>query len=56
MSDLQATRKELTIELANCERGAFPGSKESRREFAAMMALEAFDTAHPEIVEALRAA
>lgn len=56
MQDLINQRRELTDALANCESGAFPGSAARRREMAAMMALDAFDKAHPEVIAQIRAA
>ncbi len=42
-------REVLTTRLANCIRGAFPGSAAHKRESAALAALEAFDLANPSV-------
>ena len=42
-------REVLTTRLANCSRGAFPGSAAHKRESAALAALEAFDLANPSV-------
>jgi hypothetical protein len=42
-------REVLTTRLANCSRGAFPGSLAHKRESAAIAALEAFDAANPSV-------
>jgi hypothetical protein len=42
-------REVLTMRLANCSRGAFPGSLAHKRESAALAALEAFDLANPSV-------
>lgn len=42
-------REVLTARLANCSRGAFPGSAAHKRESAALAALEAFDVANPSV-------
>ena len=55
VNDLRAERKALTNRLANCDSGAFPGSREWRAERAAMDALAAFDAAHPEVLVAINA-
>ena len=49
MEEMIAQRRTLTTELANCDRGACPGSNAARRQYAALDALAAFDAAHPEI-------
>jgi predicted phosphatase len=49
MQKLIDQRKPLTDALANCERGAFPGSKEWLAESKALKALRAFDVANPEV-------
>ena len=53
--ELQDQREDLVLDLACCERGAFPGSKESKKETACMMALKAFDEKHPEVIAAIKA-
>ena len=53
LATLIEQRGELTDALACCERGAFPGSREWRAENRAMMALSAFDAAHPEAIREL---
>lgn len=52
---LVAERNTLARALADCEPGAFPGSKAYRAESVAMKALGAFDLAHPEILGIVRA-
>ena len=47
---LTTERRTLTDALASCKRGAFPGSRESRREAVALRALSDFDLAHPEVI------
>lgn len=42
-------REVLTTRLANCSRGAFPGSLAHKRESAAIAALDAFDAANPSV-------
>lgn len=54
-TDLLAARRLLVDELSRCERGAFPGSRAAKREYAAMDALSAFDAAHPEVKAAIDA-
>lgn len=49
-NDLAAARINLTTELACCDSEAFPGSKGARRYSAALVALDAFDRAHPEVL------
>jgi len=46
---LAEQREVLTTRLANCSRGAFPGSLAHKRESAALAALEAFDLANPSV-------
>ena len=46
---LAEQREVLTNRLANCSRGAFPGSAAHKRESAALAALEAFDLANPSV-------
>jgi len=46
---LAEQREVLTTRLANCSRGAFPGSLAHKRESAAIAALEAFDAANPSV-------
>ena len=46
---LAEQREVLTTRLANCSRGAFPGSAAHKRESAALAALEAFDLANPSV-------
>ena len=46
---LAEQRELLTTRLANCSRGAFPGSLAHKRESAALAALEAFDLANPSV-------
>ena len=46
---LAEQREVLTTRLANCSRGAFPGSLAHTRESAALAALEAFDLANPSV-------
>ena len=46
---LAEQRDVLTTRLANCSRGAFPGSAAHKRESAALAALEAFDLANPSV-------
>jgi hypothetical protein len=46
---LAEQREVLTTRLANCSRGAFPGSAAHKRESAAIAALEAFDLANPSV-------
>lgn len=46
---LAEQREVLTTRLANCIRGAFPGSAAHKRESAALAALEAFDLANPSV-------
>ena len=46
---LAEQREVLTMRLANCSRGAFPGSAAHKRESAALAALEAFDLANPSV-------
>ena len=46
---LAEQREVLTTRLANCSRGAFPGSAAHKRESAALAALEAFDIANPSV-------
>lgn len=53
LSELIAERQTLTDALADCERGARPGSKVWMMEKEAMKALSAFDKKHPEVVNAL---
>ena len=50
MQALIAEREKLAAALADCERGAFPGSREWREESSALRALAAFDAAHPEVL------
>ena len=52
---LKDQREDLVLDLACCERGAFPGSKESKKEIECMKALEAFDIAHPEVIAEIKA-
>ena len=54
--ELKDTRDDLVSDLANCNRGAFPGSKDSKKEIECMRALEAFDAAHPEVITAIKLA
>mgnify|MGYP006895929344 FL=1 len=42
-------REVLAERLANCSRGAFPGSLAHKRESAALAALAAFDAANPSV-------
>lgn len=56
-ADLQSlieTRRRLARELSNCD-GGFPGSRAHARQAAAGLALQEFDDAHPEALEAIRA-
>ncbi len=53
VATLPGKRAALTTALADCERGAFPGSAAHKAESAALKALEVFDLAHPEVVAAL---
>lgn len=55
MSELIEVRNAITNQLADCERGAFPGSTAWNAERAALASLVAFDVAHPEVIAALRA-
>jgi hypothetical protein len=49
IEQLIAERKTLTDKLAECEAGAFPGTKAWMRENKAMLALGEFDKANPEV-------
>lgn len=53
--ELREQRQKLTDNLANCEPGAFPGSREYAEESAAMKALADFDKQHPEVLADIRA-
>lgn len=59
MTTIDATlieqRRTITDELASCDRGAYPGSREYFRESAALKALGEFDKAHPEVIEHIKA-
>lgn len=48
-------RGRLTDALVACERGAWPGTPERRRESAAMQVLAQYDLAHPEVIVEIRA-
>ncbi len=54
METLIEERGELTEALADCDRGAFPGSKEEREETRCLIALDDFDNVHPEVSNELR--
>lgn len=47
-------RNELTRTLADCDRGAFPGSKAWLRETQAIKALVDFDATYPEVLASIR--
>lgn len=53
-SDLVAQRQALTSALADCERGAFPGSAAYQAESRALAALASFDARHPDVLRAIR--
>ena len=55
IDQLIAERKELTFALSLCG-GGFPGSAAHKKETEAMMALQRFDDAHPEVIVAINAA
>ena len=48
---LTEERIRLATILGNCERGAFPGSREWTEERSAHAALAAFDAAHPDVID-----
>lgn len=54
MQSLRAEREKLAEALANCERGAFPGSRAAREESRALRALAQFDAEHPEVIREIR--
>lgn len=56
MDELIRERNALARALSYCDPGGFPGSREWKRERDAIAALEAFDTAHPEVIAHIQAA
>ncbi len=54
MDDLIKQREQLAIDVYNTETDAFPGSRKWQRYNAALMALSAFDSANPEVINVVR--